>query len=37
MNTPEQLAARLTHVGFTEVKVHNEKKAFAYTTLEDWW
>ncbi|MBV9257218.1 MAG: hypothetical protein JO215_04260, partial [Ktedonobacteraceae bacterium] len=37
MDAPEQLAARLTHAGFAEVRVQSETKAFAYTTPLEWW
>jgi len=36
MDTPEQLAARLTRAGWASVSIQSETKAFAYTTPEDW-
>ena len=37
MDTPEQLAARLTGAGFAEVRGQSETKVFAYTSPEEWW
>ena len=37
MDTPEQVAARLTQADWASVRVQSETKAFAYTTPEYWW
>jgi len=37
MDTPDQLAARLTAASFVGVSLQSETKAFLYTSPEDWW
>jgi ubiquinone/menaquinone biosynthesis C-methylase UbiE len=37
MDTPEQLAARLTQADFADVSIQSEMMIFPYTTPEDWW